>query len=232
MRSRFRRRPGRVRNLAPVKNLRRGLLVARMAILAGIVVRAKGRSPVSPDLGRLARARRPGPAVSTVLLVGTGQVGVRAARQLVDTPGLSRVLITSREPDACRRPRGGDGRAGRGRTRARRVADAELPEGITAVAVATAAPDAYRWVRAAVEAGVAVAVVVDDGFGELEAAATDRGRVGRDRMRAGSGADRGAGPPRGRRLRRGRRGARRPGGCGRAGAASRRVEGRTARDPG
>jgi len=34
-----------------VKNLRRGLLVAGMAILAGIVVRAKGRSSVPPTSG-------------------------------------------------------------------------------------------------------------------------------------------------------------------------------------
>jgi hypothetical protein len=34
-----------------VKNLRRGLLVALMALLAGIVVRAKGRSPVPPTSG-------------------------------------------------------------------------------------------------------------------------------------------------------------------------------------
>ena len=40
-----------MRNLSSVKNLRRGLLVAGMAILAGIVVRAKGRSPVPAASG-------------------------------------------------------------------------------------------------------------------------------------------------------------------------------------
>ena len=37
--------------LGRVKNLRRGLLVALMALLAGIVVRARGRSPVPPTSG-------------------------------------------------------------------------------------------------------------------------------------------------------------------------------------
>ena len=32
-----------------MKNLRRGLLIAGMAVLAGIVVRAKGRPPVAPS---------------------------------------------------------------------------------------------------------------------------------------------------------------------------------------
>ena len=32
-------------------NLRRGLLVAGMAILAGVVVRFRGRNPVSPTVG-------------------------------------------------------------------------------------------------------------------------------------------------------------------------------------
>ena len=37
--------------------------------------------------------------MSTVLLVGTGSVGMRAARQLVDTVELSSVLVASRDPD-------------------------------------------------------------------------------------------------------------------------------------
>jgi hypothetical protein len=34
--------------------------------------------------------------VATVLLDGLGAVGIRAARQLVDTPGLDTLLITAR----------------------------------------------------------------------------------------------------------------------------------------
>lgn len=112
--------------------------------------------------------------MSSVLLVGTGQVGVRAARQLVDTPGLARVWIASRQRSRASELADGMGEraavhdAGRGRS-------PELPAGVDAVAVATAAPEAYRWVRAAVAVGVPVAAIVDDGFGELDATATDRG---------------------------------------------------------
>lgn len=112
--------------------------------------------------------------MTTVLLVGTGQVGVRASRQLVDTPGLDRILIASHD----------DGRAAdlveaMGDRAEPHAWDPDaaprIPEGVGAVAVAAAAPDAYRWVRAAVSAGVPVTAVVDDGFGELEALATDHG---------------------------------------------------------
>jgi len=40
-----------MRNLGGVKNLRRGLLVAGMALLAGVVVRAKGRPAAVPASG-------------------------------------------------------------------------------------------------------------------------------------------------------------------------------------
>jgi saccharopine dehydrogenase-like NADP-dependent oxidoreductase len=112
--------------------------------------------------------------VSAVLLVGTGDVGVRAARQLVDTPGLDRVLVASRDHGRAAELAGAMGEgaevleASRGRLPA-------IPTEVAAVAVASAAPEAYRWVRAAVDAGVPVAAVVDDGFGELEPAATARG---------------------------------------------------------
>ncbi len=112
--------------------------------------------------------------MSTVLLVGTGQVGVRAARQLVDTPGLDHVVIASRDPR-----RSADLVEAMGDRAEAYTGDLDappqIPDGVTAVAVAAAAPDAYRWVRAAVSAGVAVAAVVDDGFGELEPLATDHG---------------------------------------------------------
>lgn len=111
--------------------------------------------------------------MTSVLLVGTGQVGVRAARQLVDTPELDRVWITSRDAG-----RAADLVEAMGERAAvhdgERGPHAVLPAGLAAVAVATSAPHAYRWVRAAVDAGVPVAAVVDDGFGELEGAARER----------------------------------------------------------
>jgi len=112
--------------------------------------------------------------VSAVLLVGTGQVGVRAARQLVDTPGLDRIWITSRDPSRAADlvEAMGERATVHPSTRGTRPA---LPDGVTGVAVATGAPEAYRWVRAAVDAGVPVAAVVDDGFGAMEDAATEHG---------------------------------------------------------
>lgn len=112
--------------------------------------------------------------MSSVLLVGTGQVGVRTARQLVDTPGLDRVLVTSRQ--AARAQELAEGMGERIEPYPSNVgARPTLPADITGVAVAAAAPEAYRWVRAAVAAGLPVAAIVDDGFGELEAEATDTG---------------------------------------------------------
>jgi hypothetical protein len=105
-----------------------------------------------------------------VLLVGTGEVGVRAARQLVDTPGLDRLLVASRDPRrAAELVEAMGDRAATFDWGAHRPPS--VPTDVAAVAVATVAPDARGWVRAAVEAGVPVAVVADDGFGELEAAA-------------------------------------------------------------
>jgi len=40
--------------------------------------------------------------VSTVLVVGLGEVGVRAARQLIDTPGVDRVLVAARRLEHAR----------------------------------------------------------------------------------------------------------------------------------
>lgn len=107
--------------------------------------------------------------MSTVLLVGTGEVGIRAARQLVDTPGLTRLFVASRDTD-----------------RAAEVADAmgplaaaipapgsrvEIPSGVDVVALASDGPQARSWVRAAVAAGVSVASTFDAGLGEYDAAA-------------------------------------------------------------
>lgn len=98
--------------------------------------------------------------MSTVLLAGVGEVGVRAARQLLDTPGVDRVLV-----------------AARNRARAQETARAlddgaesfelkqgtAFPGGIDAIAVAVPS-DADEWItRAAIDQGIAVASVVDRG---------------------------------------------------------------------
>jgi hypothetical protein len=95
----------------------------------------------------------------TILLVGAGAVGARAARQLVDTPGLRRLLV-----------------AGRGDERVQRVARAlgpvaevvrftpgdTLPAGVDAVATALPAGPDVAVARAAITAGAPVASAVDD----------------------------------------------------------------------
>ena len=109
--------------------------------------------------------------MSAVLLVGTGAVGLRAARQLADTPEIDRLLVSSRNPERA----AGLVEAMGERAVVHRAATGGLPEipaDVAGVAVAAEAPEAYRWVRAALDHGVPVATVVDDGFGELAAAAT------------------------------------------------------------
>ncbi|GMU80011.1 MAG: hypothetical protein AMXMBFR46_27990 [Acidimicrobiia bacterium] len=126
--------------------------------------------------------------MSTVLLVGAGEVGVRAARQLVDTPGVERVLVASRDraraadvaavlgpagealseasPEAGGSV-GGDG----GRGGDRPVIDG----GVAVVAVATTEPRAGEWSAAAVDAGVPVATIAEGVSSELEARALTAG---------------------------------------------------------
>lgn len=113
--------------------------------------------------------------MTRVLLVGTGEVGARAARQLVDTPGVDRVVIAGRDgaraaglADAL----GDRAEAVSGATRP----SARLPEDIAAVAIAVpdAAPDATGWRRVAAAAGVPVATVDDAGPNDGERA-TGRG---------------------------------------------------------
>lgn len=102
--------------------------------------------------------------MSTVLLVGTGQVGIRAARQIVDTPGCDRLLIASSDPKrattlAASLHAGAEGLP---------TGAVELPVGVGAVAVTTRGPEARNWTRAALAAGVPVATV-HEGLGpELE----------------------------------------------------------------
>jgi len=97
--------------------------------------------------------------MTTVLLVGAGAVGSRAARQLVDTPGLTRLLV-----------------AGRGRDRLQRIARVlgrvaesvaltpgdPIPAGVDAVATALPPEPDVAVARAAVAARVPFASAGDD----------------------------------------------------------------------
>jgi hypothetical protein len=108
--------------------------------------------------------------VTTALVVGVGEVGVRAARQLVDTPTIDRVLVCDRD-----------------RKRAARLADSlgksavavdvgdSLPDGVDVVATALPRTVDADIVQRAIEAGVpcvssdddADAVAVLEGFDSL-----------------------------------------------------------------
>jgi len=97
--------------------------------------------------------------LTAVLLVGTGAVGVCAARQLVDTPGLERLLIAGRDHARVQTITNALGE--RAEPAPFAPGDA-LPAGVTAVA--TALPPALDAAVAgsAVAAGVPVASVGDD----------------------------------------------------------------------
>jgi hypothetical protein len=112
-----------------------------------------------------------------VLLVGTGEVAVRAARQLLDTPGLDRLLVTGRDEGRARELADALGRtveavpwpsAGAG----------GLPDACAAAAIAVPAGPALVWARRALRAEVPAAVVTDtdDDIGALLALDSDARR--------------------------------------------------------
>jgi len=105
--------------------------------------------------------------VSGVLLVGTGQVGIRAARQLADTPGVRRLWVASRDSD-----RAAELAAIMGPVAEPNPTDAvHVPDGVAVVAIASNRPDRSAWVGAALRAGASVVSSDDEAFGELDATA-------------------------------------------------------------
>jgi hypothetical protein len=120
--------------------------------------------------------------VSTVLLAGVGEVGVRAARQLLDTPGIDRVLVAARN-------------GARAQETARALDDGAesfvlkqgtpFPSGVDAIASAVPST-ADEWItQAAIDQGIAVASVGDRGT-DLVAVDT-AARAGGARVVAGCG---------------------------------------------
>jgi hypothetical protein len=95
--------------------------------------------------------------VTTALLVGAGAVGVRAGRQLVDTPGLEKLLVADRHPDRARELAevlGGTA-----------VPYGPLPPAVNAVALAIPGDPAVPYAHRAAVARVPVAAVSDDPTG-------------------------------------------------------------------
>lgn len=93
--------------------------------------------------------------MSHIALVGAGAVGVRAARQLVDTPGLVGLRIAARDHAAARRLARAVGAEA---VTLDRVLDADT----AALAIAIPGPAGVAIVRRAVEAGVPAASCADD----------------------------------------------------------------------
>ena len=97
--------------------------------------------------------------MSTILVVGLGQVGVRAARQLLDTPGVDRVLVGAPDLDDAREIASAlhDG------AEALRFAPGDrVPDGVDAVASAVPGEFDVRVARAALSAGAAYASCADN----------------------------------------------------------------------
>jgi hypothetical protein len=100
--------------------------------------------------------------VTTVLLVGAGAVGARAARQLVETPGISRVLVADRRRDRAELVVAAMGPA---TAVCDWFGDEPLPAGVDAVAAAVPGSLDVAVVRHAFGAGVPVATASDDADG-------------------------------------------------------------------
>jgi Semialdehyde dehydrogenase, NAD binding domain len=97
--------------------------------------------------------------LTTVLLDGLGAVGIRAARQLVDTPGIDTVLLASR-----RSARAGEIAEALGE-RAQVVeigSDDAVPAGVDVVAAALPADAAVSLARRAIDTGVPFTSTIDD----------------------------------------------------------------------
>jgi hypothetical protein len=95
--------------------------------------------------------------VSTALLVGAGATGARAARQLVDTDGLDRLLVADRDPDRARSLA-----AAIGSVASTVPLDEPFPDGVDVVALAIPARIGAAVAERAVDAGVPVAAIADE----------------------------------------------------------------------
>ncbi|MBK5289144.1 MAG: hypothetical protein JJE46_11845 [Acidimicrobiia bacterium] len=97
--------------------------------------------------------------MTTALLVGVGAVGARAARQLIETPGLDRLLIADARPS--RAAEVGDAMGDRAE-----IIDWQpgmgLPDEVDVVACAVPAGDDITIARDAIEAGVSCVSASDD----------------------------------------------------------------------
>jgi hypothetical protein len=95
--------------------------------------------------------------VSTVLLVGAGATGARTARQLVDTPGVDRLLIGDHDAERARSLA-----AALGSVAATVALDQPFPSDVDAAALAVPGRGGAVIAARAIDAGVPVAAVADE----------------------------------------------------------------------
>src|SRR5262245_19162158 len=108
---------------------------------------------------RLAGAGRPRVPVSVALIVGVGAVGTRAARQLVDTAGIDRLLVADR--DAQQAKEIADALGDKAQPIDHEPGDA-IPDGVDVVATAIPAELDHAVLTAAIAAGVPAASCTDE----------------------------------------------------------------------
>lgn len=93
--------------------------------------------------------------MTSIVLIGAGAVAVRAARQLVDTPGLDRLVIASRDDADARRLARAVG--------AETISlDRALDTDPSACAIAIPGPVGVEMIRMAIDAGIPAASCADD----------------------------------------------------------------------
>lgn len=110
--------------------------------------------------------------MTTVLLAGTGAVGIRTARQLVETAGVDRLLVSDRHAERAAELAAAIG--------AEATGFGAIPDGVDALALAVPGNAAVSLAREAVSRGISVAAASDDDDGidallALDTAARDRG---------------------------------------------------------
>lgn len=110
--------------------------------------------------------------MTAVLLAGTGAVGVRTARQLLETAGVDQLLVTDRRPERATEVAAA--------VNAETVPYGVVPDGLDAVALALPGNAAASLAREAIRQGISVAAASDDDDGidallALDTAARERG---------------------------------------------------------
>ena len=112
--------------------------------------------------------------MTAILLAGTGAVGVRTARQVLETAGVDQLFVSDRSADRATELAAA--------VKAETVPFGVIPDAVTAVALALPGDAAVGLAREAIRRGVSVAATSDDDDGidgllALDAAARDRDAI-------------------------------------------------------